>query len=330
MSKLKITVSTWDYDRVRPIMDGRVPIEGCEVNYFPLSPEECFHRAYFNREFEVSEIGFSPYINAVSRGTAPYVGVPVFLSRMFRHSAIYIRSDRGINTPADLKGKKVGVPEFQMTAVLWARGMLQDDHGVSPTDILWRQGGQEQPGRKDKYPLNLPRDFPLEPIGQNETLNQLLAEGKLDAVISARTPVFYRDGKTPVKRMFEDFETVEKDYFRRTGIFPIMHALGIRNDIHEKHPWLAASLYKAYNEAKRISQAEFFHTAALKIGLPWVVSAAQEARALIGDDFWPYGVEANRKTLEPMLRYAHEHGTSLRKVEIAELFAHTTLEQPKT
>ena len=326
MNKLRITIATWDYDRVRPIIDGRVAIEGCDVNYIVLPPEECFHRAYLLREFEVSEIGFSPYLIAYSREQAPYVAVPVFLSRMFRHSAIYIRTDRGIRKPEDLKGKKIGVVEYQMSAVMWPRGMLADDHGVKPADVLWRQGGLDVPGRKDKFPLNLPPGFPLEPVPQGQTLSAMLADGRLDAVISARAPSCYRDGRSPVARLYEDFESAEREYFRRTRIFPIMHALGVRNDIHERHPWLAASLLKAYSEAKRLATADLFEVTALKIGLPWIVSHAQQTAELMGEDFWPYGVDANRHTLEVMTRYSYEQGLAVRKLDVEELFARGTRE----
>lgn len=321
MKKLPITIATWDYDRVRPIMDGRVAIEGCEVNYLVLPPEECFHRAYLGQEFEVSEIGFSPYLIAYSRNQCPYIAVPVFLSRMFRHSAIYIRTDRGIRTPADLKGKAIGVVEYQMSAAMWPRGMLADDHGVQAADVFWRQGGLNVPGRKDKFPLNLPPGFPLETVPQGMTLSAMLADGRLDAVFSPQTPACYGDGHSPVARLFEDFETAEREYFRRTRIFPIMHALGVRNDVHERYPWLATSLSKAYAEAKRLSTADLFELTALKIGLPWIASHARQTGELMGDDFWPYGIDANRHTLEVMTRYSFEQGLAVRKLDVDELFA---------
>lgn len=326
MKKLPITIATWDYDRVRAIIDGRVPVEGCEVNYIVLPPEECFHRAYLLREFEVSEIGFSPYLIAYSREQCPYVALPVFLSRMFRHSAIYIRTDRGIRTPADLKGKTIGVVEYQMSAVMWPRGMLADDYGVQPTDVLWRQGGLDIPGRKDKFPLNLPAGFPLEPVPPGLTLSTMLADGRLDAVISARPPSCYGDGHSPVARLFEDFESAEREYFQRTRIFPIMHALGVRNDINERYPWLAASLCKAYVEAKRLSTTDLFEVTALKIGLPWIVSHARKTAELMGEDFWAYGIDANRRTLEVMTRYSYEQGLAVRKLNVDELFARGTRE----
>jgi 4,5-dihydroxyphthalate decarboxylase len=329
LARLRISIASWDYDRVRPIIDGRVPVEGCEVDFIVLPPEECFHRAYFNGEFDVSEIGFSPYLIAASRGISPYVALPVFLSRMFRHSAIYVRSDRGIRRPEDLRGRKIGVPEYQMSAAMWARGMLQEEFGVRPDEMQWHQGGLEIPGRKDKFPLNLPQGFPLHKIGAEETLAGLLREGRIDGLFSARAPSCYRDGRTPVARLFEDYETAEKDYFRRTGIFPIMHALGVRRDVHERHPWLAASLYKAFAAAKRLAQEDLFEVTALKIGLAWIASHAEHTRAVLGEDLWPYGVEANRTTLETMTRYSFEQGLAVRKLEVDELFARSTLEHTK-
>ena len=321
MTKLPITIAAWDYDRVRPIIDGRVPVEGCDVNFIVLPPEECFHRAYLLREFEVSEIGFSPYLIAHSRNECPYIALPIFLSRMFRHSAIYIRTDRGIRGPADLRGKTVGVVEYQMSAVMWPRGMLADDHGVQPAEIFWRQGGLNVPGRKDKFPLNLPADFPLEPIPEGLTLSTMLADGSLDAVISAQQPSCYDEPRGKVARLFEDYESAERDYYQRTKIFPIMHALGVRNDVNERFPWLAASLYKAFVEAKRLADADLFELRALKVGLPWIGAHARQTRNLMGYDFWPYGVEENRKTLEVMTRYSFEQGLAVRQLSIEELFA---------
>ena len=317
---LPITIATWDYDRVRPLVDGRVEVEGCKINYLVLPPEECFYRAYVLHEFEVSEIGFGPYLIAYALKQNPYVALPVFLSRMFRHSAIYVRTDRGIRTPADLESKTIGVVEYQMSAAMWCRGMLADDYGVNASRIKWRQGGINVPGRKEKFPLNLPAEFPLEPIPPGTTLSMLLADGSLDAVISAEPPSCY-DGHAPVARLFEDFEAAERDYFQRTRVFPIMHALGIRNDVHEKHPWLTASVYKAFVEAKRLSDLDLFELRALKIGLPWITSHAMHTRQLMGADFWPYGIEENRHTLEVMTRYSFDQGLAVRKLNVEELFA---------
>jgi 4,5-dihydroxyphthalate decarboxylase len=326
MSRLPITVATWDYDRVRPLVDGRVRIEGCDVNYMTMPVEECFERAYFHGEFDVAEIGFSPYLIALSRGVAPYVAVPAFLSRMFRHSAVYIRTDRGIEGPADLRGKTVGVPEYQMSAVMWVRGFLQDEFGIAAKDINWVQGGLESPGRRDKFPLNLPEGFPLS-SANGEPLSVMLADGRLDAVMSARRPSCFVAGHPKVRRLFPDYRAAEQDYYRRTGIFPIMHAVGIRKDLMEHHPWLAASVYKAFVQAKRLSDAEFAETTALKIGLPWVTAEYDSTREVRGEDFWSYGVGPNRRTLTSMARYSHEQGLAVRLLTVEEMFAPSTLSE---
>ena len=328
MSRLPITVATWDYDRVRALTDGRVRIEGCDVNYLTMPVEECFERAFFHGEFEVAEIGFSPFLIALSRGPTPYVAVPVFLSRMFRHSAVYIRTDRGINGPADLRGKTIGVPEYQMSAVMWFRGYLKDEFGIETKDINWVQAGLENPGRRDKFPLNLPEGFPL--TSRNDvSLSQMLAEGALDGVMSARTPSCFTKGHSQVRRLFPDYRSAERDYYKKTGIYPIMHALGIRRDIHDKNRWLAASLFKAFLQAKRLADAEFVETTALKIGLPWITAEYEATVAALGPDFWSYGVEANRKTLATMARYSYEQGLAMREVAVDEMFAEGNLSETR-
>jgi 4,5-dihydroxyphthalate decarboxylase len=329
MSRLPLTVATWDYDRVRALVDGRVRIEGCDVNYLTMPVEECFERAYFHGEFDVTEIGFSPFLIALSRGLTPYVAVPAFLSRMFRHSAIYIRTDRSIDGPADLRGKTIGVPEYQMSAVMWVRGFLQDEFGIAAGDINWVQGGLQAAGRRDKFPLNLPQGFPLTAAPAGTTLSDMLVDGRLDAVISARRPPCFVNGHPEVRRLFPDYRAAEQDYFRRTGIFPIMHAVGIRRALHEQHPWLAASVYKAFVQAKRLSDAEFAETTALKVGLPWVNADHDATRALMGADFWSYGVEGNRSTLQAMARYSFEQGLAVRLLSVEDMFAPSTMTETR-
>ena len=324
MARLPITIATWDYDRVRPLIDGRVTVEGCDVNYLTMPVEECFHRAYFHGEFDVAEIGLSPFFIALSRGVAPYVAIPAFLSRSFRHSAIYIRNDRGIRGPHDLRGKRIGVPEYQMSAAMWARGFLKDDFGLDATDISWVQGGLEKYGRKDKFPLNLPEGFPLIGAPEGITLSTLLEQGELDGVISARAPSCFIAGNPKIERLFPDYRAVEKDYYARTGLFPLMHAVGIRNDMAKAHPWLAASLYKAFAEAKRIADNDLREVTALKIGLPWVTAELESTQAVMGEDFWPYGVEPNRKAIQAMARYSFEQGLAVRELSVEEIFAAST------
>jgi 4,5-dihydroxyphthalate decarboxylase len=253
------------------------------------------------------------------------VAVPAFLSRMFRHSAVYIRSDRGIEGPADLKGKRIGVPEYQMSAVLWFRGFLKDEFGIAAGDINWVQGGLENPGRREKFPLNLPPGFLLTAAPEGHSLSQMLADGALDAVIAARRPSCFVAGHPKVRRLYPDYRAAERDYFRRTGLFPIMHAVGVRRDVLESHPWLAGSVYKAFLQAKRLADAEFAETTALKIGLPWVNAEFDETRALMGEDFWSYGLnEQNRKTLAAMARYSYEQGLAVRLLAVDEMFAEST------
>jgi 4,5-dihydroxyphthalate decarboxylase len=328
MSRLPITIATWDYDRVRALVDGRVRVEGCEVNYLTMPVEECFERAFFHGEFDVAEIGFSPYLIALSRGACPYVAIPAFLSRMFRHSVVYVRADRGITGPADLRGKRIGVPEYQMSAVLWFRGYLQDDYGIAAKDIHWVQAGLENPGRRDKFPLNLPDDFPL--VSRNDTtLDAMLSDGELDAVMSARRPPCFIAGHPKVRRLFPDYRAAEREYYRKSGLFPIMHAVGVKRELLEKHRWLAASLYKAFLQAKRLADAEFAETTALKIGLPWLNAEYEATKEVMGQEFWSYGVAENRKALSTMARYSHEQGLAVRVVEIEEMFAEGNMSETR-
>jgi 4,5-dihydroxyphthalate decarboxylase len=329
MSRLSLTVASWDYDRVRALIDGRVRIEGCDVNYIVLSAEECFHRAYLHSEFDVSEIGFGPYLIGLSRGQQPYTAVPAFLSRAFRHSAIYVRNDRGLNGPEDLRGRRVGVPEYQMTAVMWVRGFLQDQWGIGANEINWVQGGLEEPGRRDKFPINIPQGFPLVAAPAERSLTELLVSGEIDAIMSARAPSCFLNGHPRVRRLFTDYRTAEREYFRSTGLFPIMHAVGVRRDLADRYPWLPASVFKAFCEAKRIADNDLREVVALKIGLPWVRAELEATEEAMGTEFWPYGVEANRKTLEAMARYSHQQYLAVKQIAVEEMFAASTLEDTK-
>lgn len=251
MAKLPITVATWDYDRVRAILDGRVAIEGCDVNYIVTAPEETFFRAFTARQFDVAELSLSSYMIALSRGGCGYRAVPVFPSRAFRHSAIYVRSDRGISRPEDLRGRIVGVPEYQLTANLWVRGILADEFGVQPAQISWRRGGMEEPGRYEKLSV-APSGVEIETIAADDTLSRMLRDGRIDALIAPRAPSCFVERAPGVTRMFSDFRNEERAYFGRTGIFPIMHVLAIREELVNAHPWLATSVFKAFAEAKRL------------------------------------------------------------------------------
>jgi len=330
MAKLSISVACKNYDRVRAISDGRVGIEGCEVNFLDLKPEELFFRAYRNIEFDVCELSLSSYMLTLSRGEkTPYVAVPVFVSRTFRHSAIYVREDRGIERPADLRNKRVGVPEYQVTAALWVRALLDGEYGVEPSDFEWLQGGLEEPGRVEKLKLDLPPSVRISAIPNDTTLNAMLSDGRLDALIAMRPPRCFTSGQHGIRRLFPDYRTDEAAYFRRTGIFPIMHVVGVRRALVESHPWLASSVVSAFTEAKQIAIEEISNRGAMAATLPWLGAHIDETVATMGQDFWPYGVEPNLPTLEAIVKYAYKHGTAARELSVPELFASATLERFK-
>jgi len=320
MANLEISIATGDYDRVRAVKEGRVAVQGCAVRYLTPPLEELFIRALVASEFDVCEVSLSSYLIARSRGQTPYRALPIFLSRVFRHSAFYVPTDRGIRVPEDLKGKTVGVPEYQMTAALWARGLLEDEYGVKPSDIAWRNGGLEQAGRHEKLKLDLPPEIKLAPIGESETLSAMLAEGKLDALLSPRAPsCFVR--KTPgIARLFPDYRAAERAYFAKTGLFPIMHVLAVREALLEKHPWLASSLFGAFKQAKDMAIRELEEIGVMMATMPWLTAELAETRALMGEDFWPYGLAKNRKPLDAALRYSWSQGLSARKLSIEEAF----------
>ncbi len=324
MPKLSLTMACAPYDRVMPIFDGRVKIEGCDMNFFPMEAEEVFARAYDSQPFDITELSCSSHILTTARGDAPYVGIPAFVSRVFRHSAYYIRTDRGIEKPEDLKGKIVGVPEYQMTAALWAKGILADEYGVQPQDIHWRNGGLEQPGRKERTPIN-PPGVDLQPVGDHTTLSAALASGEIDALISARAPSCFTKGAPNVARLFPDFRPVEEAYFKKTGSFPIMHIIAIRRSLVEQHPWLAGSVYKAFLEARAIAHHQLREVGVLFSMLPWLPDDVARVIDVMGENFWPYGVEANRRDLESMTRWSYEQGLSPRQARLDEVFAPGTL-----
>ena len=329
MNNLRITIATGNYDRVQAIADGRVPVEGCDVAFLGMDPEECFYRAFTNKEFDVTELSMSSYMIACSRGIQDYVAIPIFLSRMFRHSAIYIRTDAGIERPEDLKGRQVGVPVYAMTASLWVRGMLSEQYGVKPSDIHWLTGGLEEPGRYGKFPLNLPDDIKVEAIPTDRTLSDMLEKGEITALISAREPSCMRKPGSKIGRLFKDLKTAERDYFEQTRLFPIMHVLGLRRSLAEQHPWLPSSLYKAFLQAKDVALEEMQEVAALRYSLPWLPSEVADAIARMGHDFWPYGFKKNLPELEAMTRWSHEQGLAVRRMDPKELFWPSTLEQAR-
>jgi 4,5-dihydroxyphthalate decarboxylase len=280
-------------------------------------------------EFDASEMSLSSYVASLGRAEPPFIAIPAFPSRFFRHSCIFISSKSGIRKPEDLKAKRIGVPEYQMTAPVWIRGILSDDYGVKVTEVQHLSGGEEEPGRDEKLKLDLPSSIKLSPIGPTKTLSGMLAEGELDALVTARAPSTFKTKPDAVKRLFPDYVAKEKEYFRRTRIFPIMHTVVIRRDVYAKNPWVAQSLYKAFVAAKQIASDMYAQTAAMTSMLPWSPAHADEARSEMGEDWWPYGLGPNRHVLETFLRYHHEQGLSKRLYQPEELFAKETLQRFK-
>ena len=329
MVEVPITIACGNYDRTQAIKDGRVKVEGCAVTYLPLYPEEIFHRAFRFQEFDVCELSFSSYLRTVASGTAAYVGVPAFVSRIFRHSGIYVRAGAGIRRPEDLKGKRVGVPEYQITAVVWIRGMLQHDYGVAPTDIHWRSGGQEEAGRQERTPLAPIPGLDLQAIPEGKTLVGMLRDGELDALCTARPPSSFVHGEPHIARLFPDTRAAELAYYKKTGMFPIMHLVGIKKPLAERYPWLATSVYKAFCEAKAIAMRDLRDVNALMVTLPFLTAETNETAAVMGEDFWRYGVHENMKELTALIAYAHEQGLIARKPALEELFAPSTFDMSK-
>jgi 4,5-dihydroxyphthalate decarboxylase len=323
MTQLRISVAMGDYDRTRALSDGRVQMDGCDPVYMQLSPEEMFFRAMRSQDFDITELSFSSYLVKHSRGQSPYIAVPVFLSRAFRHTSIYVRKDR-IHQPADLKGKRIGIPEYQLTALVWARSILQDDYGIGPEEVTWVRGGIDTPGRPEKITLDLPANVTVESALEGKTISDLLNEGAIDGFIAPRPPSGAALHNPHVGWLFDDPTAVAKDYYRRTGIFPIMHVVGIRQELAQQHRWLPAAVLKAFSASKAMALDLLADTSATKVTLPFVEEQLKSAQGMMGADFWSYGVQANRKTLEAFIHHHHAQGLSGRRMAVEELFHPST------
>jgi 4,5-dihydroxyphthalate decarboxylase len=321
MGNLKLTLACWDSDRTQPLIDGSVRPEGIDLDIKPLRPRETFRRMLDDQEFDASELSLASYTALIGRGECPFVAIPVALSKIFRHSCIYVRKGAGIEKPEDLKGKRVGTSQYSSTALVFIRGMLQHDYGVENADLHWFMGPLNSFAEKRLIPLDLPDNIRLDFLDPGQTLEAMFAAGELDALFSIYIPKLFLDGSPRIARLFPDFRKVEQDYYRRTGIFPIMHIVVVRQDVHALHPWVAKSLYKAFCEAKDLAFESLYDTDALKVSLPFLLDHVEEARRIFGRDFWAYGLEANRPTLEAIGRYVFEQGLSPRIVEPEELFA---------
>lgn len=350
MADVAISMASGAYDRIRAIRDGTVKVEGCAVTYHMVEPNQLFVRNLKNQEFDVSEMSFSTYIALRDQGRSHYTAIPVFLSRAFRHSAMFVRAGCGIASAADLKGKRIGTPEYFTTMLVWLRGVLSDEYGIAPSDLRWRLGPMEQPVRQvagssvarhrfgessatqqgnqsRQQPISVgeaEKDVEIETIPPGKTLAEMLAAGELDAIFSARPPSCFLqagEGTERVVRLFPDYRAAEQAYYRKTGVYPLMHAVGIRNSLVEQHPWIAGNLFNAFARAKDLAVADFEKLSAFALTLPWIEAEYRATQAVLGEDIWPYGVEVNRKAIGTLCRYLHEQGFTTRLTSVDELFA---------
>jgi 4,5-dihydroxyphthalate decarboxylase len=320
MAKLPLTLACWDYDRTRPLIDGRVQPQGIDLNIIISRPAETFARMLQRQEFHVSELSLASYVTLKARGECPFVAVPVALSKIFRHSCIYVRPEAGIHRPEDLKGKRVGTTQYGSTGQVFMRGMLQHEYGVHPEDVHWHMGGLTTPTDLPLLP-NLPKTIQLDQLGPLQTLEGMLDAGELDALLSLNIPSIFSPDSNKLVRLFPSYKEVEQDYYRRTRIFPIMHTVVIREDVYNEHPWVATSIYDAFCEARDIAVNDLHDTDALRLALPWLIDHVEEAWRVFGKDFWAYGLGPNWETYEAIGQYVFEQGLAPRAVSPDELFA---------
>jgi len=317
---MDLNIAFWDYDRTRPLMDGRVPISGINPNITVLRPREIFPRMIQDQEFHAAEMSLASYVILKARNRCPFVGIPVMLSKIFRHDCIYVRPDAGIKEPADLRGKRVGLPQYSSTAGVFIKGLVQHEYGVPPSEIDWFMGGQDTPAPAPLVPLDLPPEINLEFIAEDKTLEGMLAAGELDALFATYIPNMFLSGSPKIARLFPKFEKVEKDYYQRTKIFPVMHTVVIREDLYREYPWIASSLYDAFSEAKDLAVERLYDTDALALTLPFLIEHVEESWRTFGTDYWAYGVEPNRPALEALTQYVVDQGLARRVVSTNELF----------
>lgn len=318
MKTLPISVAFWDYDRTAPLVDGRVRLEGYTPNFQLLRPQDTFVRAFGSAEFDVCELSLSRHAQAIARGDSRYIGLPIFLSRCFRHSSVYVR--RGINRPEDLQDARVGLGNYDDTAAVVVRAILRECHGLDTSRMIWVVGDVEPPFRKS-IPLQQPPGIIVRTAPHGRTLDEMMLSGEIDALIGLLPPPSFRDGNPCIGRLYPDWRSAEEAWYKRQRIFPIMHLVGVRQELTVNHPGILAEVYRAFTEAAQIALANLSILQASKTMLPWLVAEYDRTRALMGNDFWPYGVSPNRAVLDWTLRNLASDGLLARPVGINELFA---------
>jgi len=319
MADLQLTLACGPYDRTQALRDGTVRPDGIELTYVAAQPAEIFWRMLQYREFEVSEMSMSNYISVVGAGDSPFIAIPAFLSRVFRHGYIFVNTNAGIEKPSDLIGKRAGVPEYSQTAAVFARAVLEHEYGVKPSQIEWIQG------RADRMRLDLPPDIRITAAPAGSELSDMLEHGEIDFLVTGNNPMSFRRGAPTVRRLFPNYRELERDYYKRTGIYPIMHTVVIRSDIYERYPWVALSLYRAFCAAKDRCYRLLLETGSPKASFGWLQAIIEEEQAVFGQDWYPYGVEQNRRSLEALLQFNYEQGLTPRRIKIDELFAPSTM-----
>ena len=319
MSKLKLSIATTDYDHFRDFRLGDVKAEGIDLNWLNLGHHECFARFTANREFDISELSFAKFATQVTREDSDIIGLPVICSRLFRFSSFYVNRNSKITSVEDLKGRKIGSPEWAHSAAVYMRGWMHNEMDVKLTDVHWVQAGANAPGRKEKVELNLPDGLKLTRIA-DKSLSELLAAGEIDCAIIARPPTCFLEGDPNVVRLYPDYLEMEEEYYGRTGVWPIMHIIGMKKWILDENPWVARNLFNAFQESKRRSLERLFDPAVSRYPLAWLPTYARRMRDIFGDDPFPYGIEENRATWEQMALYTHQQGIAHRQFTPEEIF----------
>ena len=321
MANIHLTLAMDEYDHTRDLLQGKVHAEGIDLTWLNLDVEEIFYRFASAWEWDVSELSFAKYCSIMSQPNPPITGIPVFVSRVFRHSAWYVASDGKVQAVTDLAGKRIGIPEWSQTATVYARGWLAEDAGIPLEDVEWVQAGVNEPGRIELAHLKLPDGISYRQVPER-SLTEMLLAGDIDALISARPPRAFLDGDERITRLIPDYRAQEEDYFRRTGIYPIMHTVAIRRDTYDKHPWIAMNLLNGFEAAKKRSVARLTSVTHSQIPVPWIYDTVPELAGDIfpGGDYWPYGIEPNRPTIEAFLRFCHDQGLCHRKLEPEDLY----------
>ncbi len=325
---IDITLATWDHDRTAALHDGRVTVPGVRLDCTVAPTARLFPLAAQEARYDVTEMSLSSHILQVSRGEGAYVAIPAFLSRAFRHGGFFARAGSGIETPAGLAHRTVGVPEYQMTAALWMRGILSDEYGVDASTIRWRTGALDQGVRRERLTLDLPPGLSVEPIAEGETLQDLLLDGRIEGLLAPKPPVAFLSGDPRLVRLIPDYEAAERDWHCRTGFFPIMHVVGVRRTLAEAHPWLPQALMTAFAEARDLAVArlrDVWLGSANRLTLPWLGASLERTLEAMGPDYWSYGFASNAAELAAICRYSHEQHLSARPVAPEELFHPATL-----